>query len=121
MTGNEELLERLDREAVELTDEEACEAFEALRDEMARRGLSALTGGWNYRRETWGRGHIQFDPRAKRLKDGSINVHGYWYFHYIVDGRRKSKYIGKDFKLAGWKEENPVSFDGATDIERHST
>ncbi|MBA2781600.1 MAG: hypothetical protein H0T74_01560 [Rubrobacteraceae bacterium] len=111
MIGSKDLLERLDDEAVELTDEDVLEAFEALRDEMARRGLDALTGGWDYRRRSWGRGHIQFDPKVRHRRDGSIKVHGYWYFHYIVGGKRKSTYIGKDARLASWMAKNPPELD----------
>lgn len=102
----------------DLSDQEIVEAFKKLKEELNVRDLAALNGGWDYQRETWGRGHIQFDPKTKHLRDGSINVHGYWYFHYIVAGRRRSKYIGKDGKLVAWKEENPVGFDGVTDLER---
>lgn len=70
-------------------------------------GQPSPTEGWDYQREPWGYGHIQRDPKVRKMKDDSIKKYGYWYFHWIEGGSRKSTYIGNDEALANWKAKNP--------------
>ncbi len=112
--------------ATELTPQEAREYVEALSPEalavLAREverrlasgregdGDSAsesATAGWDYQRRPWGSGWIQRDPKIRTNRDGSVRVYGYWYFHWVEGGKRRSKYIGDDDALAAWKEHNP--------------
>lgn len=62
---------------------------------------------WDYQREPHGNGHVQKDPKVRKMKDGSTKVYGYWYFQWIEDGRRKSEYIGSDENLSTWKRSHP--------------
>jgi hypothetical protein len=70
-------------------------------------GQPSPTEGWDYQREPWAHGHIQKDPKVRKMKDGSVKLYGYWYFQWIEGGNRKSTYIGNDEALASWKAKNP--------------
>ncbi len=101
------------RKAREFVDALSPEELAVLAAEVNRRlkdassGESGSTTGWDYQRQTWGSGWLQRDPKVRRNKDGSERVYGYWYFHWIEDGKRRSRYIGGNDALAEWKETNP--------------
>ncbi len=98
------------REYVEsLSGEELAVLAEAVERQLKDSGSGDEGGstGWDYQRQTWGSGWIQRDPKVRRNRDGSVRVYGYWYFHWIENGKRRSKYIGGDDALAEWMERNP--------------
>ncbi len=75
-------------------------------------GRARSGGKHNYQRQPWGHGWLQKEPKRRKAKDGE-KVYSYWAFHWIEDGKRKSKHIGNDEQLEEWKKRNPV-VGGAT-------
>jgi hypothetical protein len=84
--------------------QEVREKGEWLEKEMRR----VRSGGkHNYQRQPWGHGWLQKDPKRRKVKEGE-KVYSYWAFHWVEDGKRKSKHIGSDEQLAEWKKRNPA-------------
>jgi hypothetical protein len=115
-------LDRLDalrRVVPELPDRDLLALVSAVNHEVAERELdvsvlgaaesaedsasSANGSGWNYRREPFAGGWLQYDPVSKKMADGSVKTYGYWRFHWIEGGNRKSEHIGNEAKKEEWK------------------
>lgn len=107
-------LDELESEVRRIMDEndslrERVATLEKQRDELLERSHLAHPGH-DYQRQVWHFGWLQKDPKrikAKR-KDGEVRekTYDYWYFHWVEDGKRKSRYIGKDEQLETWKVDN---------------
>jgi FtsZ-binding cell division protein ZapB len=66
--------------------------------------------GHDYQRQMWSFGWLEKDPKRikTKTKAGEIRekTYVYWYFHWVENGKHKSRYIGKDEQLEKWKAEH---------------
>jgi hypothetical protein len=66
--------------------------------------------GHDYQRQMWFFGWLEKDPKRikTKTKAGEIRekTYVYWYFHWVENGKHKSRYIGKDEQLEKWKADH---------------